>query len=119
MEHDLFLRATVVRDRTVQPAPPASDRLLPFRIGVNIPSQMEGYGNDTQTTLIYKDRTTGQQREFDLADTTWYDTLRWEYVDTRIVENNRKRRSEIRTFPFSTPTRIMRRRCWLRPAKFS
>lgn len=71
---------------------------LPFRIGVNIPSQMEGYGNDTQTTLIYKDRTTGQQREFDLADTTWYDTLRWEYVDTRIVENNRKRRSEIQDF---------------------
>ena len=71
---------------------------LPFRIGVNIPSQLEGYGNDTQTTLIYKDRTTGQQREFDLADTTWYDTLRWEYVDTRIVENNRKRRSEIQDF---------------------
>ena len=71
---------------------------LPFRIGVNIPSQLEGYGNDTQTTLIYKDRTTGQQREFDLADTTWYDTLRWEYVDTRIEERMPSRRPAIADF---------------------
>lgn len=33
--------------------------------------------------LIYEDTATGQRREFGLSDTTWYDSARWRYVDTR------------------------------------
>lgn len=57
----------------------------PFQIGVNIPHAMTVHRNDTQTTLIYKDKHDGSLHEFTLEDTTWYDSSRWEYVDTRTV----------------------------------
>ena len=57
----------------------------PFKIGVNIPHAMTVHQNETQTTLIYKDKQDGSLREFSLEDTTWYDSSRWEYVDTRTV----------------------------------
>lgn len=59
---------------------------LPFRVGVNIPQAMRvPEGGDTETTLVYRDRFDGSEHEFTLNDTVWYDTVRWEYVDTRIV----------------------------------
>ena len=58
--------------------------LLPFRVGVNIPSAMLSGDDEVKTTLIYRDRLSDEKREFALTDTTWYDTTRWEYVDTRI-----------------------------------
>ena len=58
--------------------------LLPFRVGVNIPSAMTSGADDVRTTLVYRDRLSGDEREFMLTDTVWYDTTRWEYVDTRI-----------------------------------
>lgn len=33
--------------------------------------------------LVYEDVHTGELHEFSLSDTTWYDTARWRYVDTR------------------------------------
>lgn len=57
----------------------------PFKIGVNIPHAMTVHQNETQTTLIYKDKQDGSLHEFSLEDTTWYDSSRWEYVDTRTV----------------------------------
>lgn len=71
---------------------------LPFRTGVNIPSQMAGSAGDVTTTVVYRDRQTGTEREFALSDTTWYDTLRWEYVDTRIVEQPTDREPTILDF---------------------
>ncbi|HJB84809.1 MAG TPA: DoxX protein [Candidatus Alistipes merdigallinarum] len=59
---------------------------LPYHRGVNITRQMPGDESETITTLIYKDRTTGKEHQFALTDTTWYDSLRWEYVDTHITE---------------------------------
>lgn len=38
---------------------------------------------DRAVVLVYEDLQTGAQREFSLSDTTWYDTARWRYVDTR------------------------------------
>lgn len=34
-------------------------------------------------TLVYEDLQNGGEREFELTDTTWYDTTRWRYVATR------------------------------------
>ena len=65
---------------------------LPFKEGVNIVEEMnsEPDVDEIVTTLIYKDLQTGKEREFELTDTTWYDTTRWEYVDTKIsgVDSN-------------------------------
>ncbi len=58
---------------------------LPFKEGADI-GQLTGYsGEKSHTTLIYKELATGQQREFEITDTTWRDTTRWVYVDTRVT----------------------------------
>lgn len=90
---------------------------LPFKVGANIPAQLASAGGDVTTTLVYRDRLSGELREFALQDTSWYDTLRWEYVDTRIEERMPSRRPAIADFPFSIRTATMRRRCSLRLAK--
>lgn len=33
--------------------------------------------------LVYENTETGELQEFGISDTTWYDTSRWRYVDTR------------------------------------
>lgn len=63
---------------------------LPFRQGVHVPSAMKGGDAGTsEAVLIYRDRMTSQNREFTLQDTVWYDTMRWEFVDTRFVEKSK------------------------------
>ena len=71
---------------------------LPFKVGANIPAQLASAGGDVTTTLVYRDRLSGELREFALQDTSWYDTLRWEYVDTRIEERMPSRRPAISDF---------------------
>jgi uncharacterized membrane protein YphA (DoxX/SURF4 family) len=69
----------------------------PFRIGVNIRHAMTVHENDVQTTLVYRDRQSGRLHDFSIEDTTWYDTARWEYVDTRTVGQSTA--PEIKTVP--------------------
>lgn len=60
---------------------------LPYREGVNIRESMtipEGMQGESRTTLIYKNLHTGENREFEVSDTTWYDSQTWEFVDTRV-----------------------------------
>lgn len=38
---------------------------------------------ERSVVLVYEDILSGETREFALSDTTWYDTSRWRYVDTR------------------------------------
>lgn len=57
----------------------------PFRIGVNIRHAMTVHENEMQTILVYRDRENGELHDFGIEDTTWYDTSRWEYVDTRTI----------------------------------
>ncbi len=72
---------------------------LPFRVGVNIPQAMQASDEGTtETTLIYRDRLDGSEHEFSLNDTVWYDTVRWEYVDTRIVSKGESGAPAIREF---------------------
>jgi hypothetical protein len=60
---------------------------LPYKIGTNLIEARDGQTQsaEVETTLIYRDRQTDRIQEFTLADTTWYDTVRWEYIDTRIA----------------------------------
>ncbi len=55
---------------------------LPYKKGVNIPEKIRSRSHDGETRLLYRDLQTGEVREFAITDTTWYDTSRWEYVDT-------------------------------------
>ena len=61
---------------------------LPYKVCVNIREAMqepaETFGK-TETVLIYRDRETGRERSFSLDETEWQDTLRWEWVDTRML----------------------------------
>ena len=55
----------------------------PWAVGRNIPDQMYSTLNETaEAQVVYRDRTTGVERLFDLSDTTWQDDARWEYVRT-------------------------------------
>ncbi len=60
---------------------------LPYKTGVNIPEAMsipEGAPqSEYKTTLVYKNIKTGDIQEFELEDTTWYDSTTWEYIDTK------------------------------------
>ena len=62
---------------------------LPFKEGIHIPSVInpENTGT-TDAILIYRDKNSGEEHEFTLDDTEWQDTLRWEFVDTRIIEHD-------------------------------
>lgn len=72
---------------------------LPYKVGVSIPEAMNAGGSGmVETTLIYRDRASSAEREFSLSDTTWYDTTRWEYVDTRIVSDGGASAPAIRDF---------------------
>ncbi len=63
---------------------------LPYRVGVNIREAMQqatvAPAAESETILVYRNRTTGQEREFTLQDTEWQDETKWEWVDTRITE---------------------------------
>lgn len=60
---------------------------LPYKVGVNIREAMqepvETVG-EAEAVLIYRDRATGREHAFSLEDTEWQDTVRWEWVDTRM-----------------------------------
>lgn len=63
--------------------------LLPYKKGVNIAAEIHNPTNgELHTMVVYRDRQSGQQRTFELSDTTWQDTSRWEYVDTIIDGDN-------------------------------
>lgn len=63
---------------------------LPYKIGVNICEEMHassaaGPEGELQTVLVYRNRMTGEEREFALDDTEWQDDTVWEWVDTKIL----------------------------------
>ncbi len=60
---------------------------LPFQAGTDLTARSDTSEVNLVTTLVYKDKTTGENHEFSLSDTAWYDTTRWEFVDTRFTEH--------------------------------
>lgn len=64
---------------------------LPYKVGVNIHEAMQEpaeTADETETVLIYRNRETGRERAFSLDETEWQDTLRWEWVDTRLSNDD-------------------------------
>lgn len=67
----------------------------PYKIGVNIPQAMNSSNeanNEYHTIVIYKNIQNGTIQEFEVDDTTWYDSNTWEYVDskTTVINDNIK-----------------------------
>ena len=59
---------------------------LPYKVGVNIAGAMRAPvpdAGETETVLVYRNRLTGEEREFSLDETEWQDAETWEWVDTR------------------------------------
>ncbi len=60
---------------------------LPYGEGVDIKAAMsvpEGAdAGEYRTMLLYRDRQTGDEKLFEIDDTTWWDDTRWEYLSTR------------------------------------
>ncbi len=62
---------------------------LPYTVGVNIYDELNSTTNSAEsvkTTLIYRNRQTGNERTFSLEDTEWQDDTQWEWVKTEISE---------------------------------
>lgn len=63
---------------------------LPFKVGVDIKESMSvPTASDEHITLLYKDKMSGVVTEFEVADTTWQDTVKWVYVDTKSVKTSK------------------------------
>lgn len=60
---------------------------LPYKVGTNLrmSNEPDALAGNVVTTLIYRDKSSGKTQQFDLSDTTWYDSDKWEYVDTETV----------------------------------
>ncbi len=61
---------------------------LPYKVGVNIHEAMNEADNATadeegEVVLVYRNKATGDIREFSIEETEWQDDTAWEWVDTR------------------------------------
>ena len=56
---------------------------LPYKKGVNLREAIRGEatGEEEETRMIYRRTNDGSLHEFSVADTTWWDTTRWEFVE--------------------------------------
>lgn len=62
---------------------------LPYKVGVNIYEAMrtqpeEADGEAVETVLVYRNRHSGEVREFALDDPEWQNAAEWEWLDTRV-----------------------------------
>lgn len=84
----LFLAVSIVTGLSVYRHLPPVD-MFPYKTGVNLRNDVVCTAcTDNRTILIYKDLETGRNTEFSLSDTTWYDSARWEYVETRTASDD-------------------------------
>lgn len=66
---------------------------LPYKVGMNIREEMEKSALETHendAVIVCRHKRTGRIREFDLKDSEWHNTKRWEWVDTRVEADNRE-----------------------------
>lgn len=64
---------------------------LPYREGVNIAEAMEEARTrqaESDVVLVYRNRRNGRLREFSLDDKAWHNEQKWEWVETRVLEDN-------------------------------
>ena len=74
---------------------------LPYRKGVNLREEVykpEERAKEVESVIIARDLETGKKREFNIADTTWYDTSRWEYIEMKNTRVNSRVHPTVRDF---------------------
>ena len=83
---------------------------LPYRKGANIYEMIEAQhdtGSDEMAVeeyvLVYRNRRTGKLREFSLDDKEWQDERKWEWVETRVVNEAPAVQTLISEFSISDP----------------
>lgn len=66
--------------------------LLPYRKGVNLAEQVasdrKALKKSYSTSLVYRNKESGELREFAIDDSQWHDETLWEWVETKSVENS-------------------------------
>ncbi len=60
---------------------------LPYREGVNLRSEVMGSEGEVKAVFVCRNLQSGEVREFGEADTTWYDSSVWEFVESREVSS--------------------------------
>lgn len=68
---------------------------LPFDVGYDLRESVDNGKSDEDyseniTTLIYRNKNSGEEVEFKINDTTWQDEKNWEYVSTKTTGSNSK-----------------------------
>lgn len=59
--------------------------VTPYKIGVNVSEALSAHQSEADTEQIllrYRNKITGNEHDFQIDDTTWYDSNKWEYVST-------------------------------------
>lgn len=63
---------------------------LPYKVGTNIPQAMSipdgAPEGEYKTTLTYKNLASGIEKDFEVEDSEWQDTTKWEFIDAKTVE---------------------------------
>ncbi len=76
--------------------------MLPYRVGVNLPEAIdradEIVAGDIETILVYRNLRSGKLREFSLDDKAWHDTSKWEWVETKVEEDDDVKRPMVSEF---------------------
>ncbi len=75
---------------------------LPYGIDTNIEESMHVPDNAKQDeyeiTLIYENLENGEIKEFSETDTTWYDSQKWKYIDTKTKLISKGEKAKISSF---------------------
>lgn len=73
---------------------------LPYKVGTNLAVEVHRPEpqKEVESIVVMRDRETGRKKEFDIADTTWYDTEKWEYVDMKNTRVNTRVHPTVRDF---------------------
>ena len=68
---------------------------LPYKKGANIYEMIQAQHDvddegsyEEEYVLVYRNRSTGDLHEFSIDDTEWQDDTRWEWVETRVVNES-------------------------------
>ncbi len=77
---------------------------LPYKKGVNLrEARLGGESDDDDARMIFRDLRDGSLREFAVADTTWYDSSRWEFVE-QVEYGAFEPEMSLREFAVTSPT---------------
>jgi hypothetical protein len=91
---------------------------LPYKVGANLAVDVYAPVEDkeVESVVIVRDRETGRKREFDIADTTWYDGEKWEFLEMKNTRVNTRVHPTVHDFAvidaaggLSTDTILMHR----------